>query len=119
MRRTKTIYGKHRKKYNDNKEPILQRNREYNNTHKEQIKESFDKWNTESICPCGGKFHICKKNEHIKTKLHIYYVEHGTPKTYKGDAIQCECGGSYRSNQARHEQCKQHQEYIKSVRVYD
>jgi len=52
--------------YNDNKERILQRNKEYTNTHTENIKESFDKWNTLSICPCGGKFHLCKKMNILK-----------------------------------------------------
>ena len=69
--------------YNDNKEPILQRNREYNNTHKEQIKESFDKWNTESICPCGGKFHICKKMNILKQNCTFTMLSMEHPKLTK------------------------------------
>jgi hypothetical protein len=100
-------------RYEQNKEQILQRNKEYRVTHKEEIKETTAKWNIEITCPCGGKYKKAKRNEHEKTKLHQHYIEHGTPKTFKGDSIQCECGMAYRGNKPRHEQCKKHQDYIK------
>ena len=103
-----------KERYQQNKDYISKRGKAYRESHTEQIKTAFDKWNVKVDCPCGGVYHKCKRNEHEKTRLHQYYVEHGMPKVYKNEIIQCACGGCYRGNRTRHEKSQQHQDYLKT-----
>ena len=108
------LLSRGKERYQQNKEYILKQQKEYREAHTEQIKTAFDKWNVKVDCPCGGVYHRCKRNEHEKTKLHQYYIEHGIPKVYKNDISQCACGGCYRGNKTRHEKSQQHQDYLKT-----
>ncbi len=54
--------------YQYNKEPLLQRRRQYEETNRETIRA---RQNTKCTCDvCGGKFTLSNKVKHLKTKKH-------------------------------------------------
>ena len=97
---------KSKENYLTNKVFILEKNKQYTLNHKEKLKEAYDKWNVENVCECGGKFRMCHKLEHEKTKIHIYFNENNICMPIKGNKIICPCGGCYTSNKDRHEKSK-------------
>ena len=64
--------------YNNNKDILNQKHKEYNNSNKERRKEYWDDYynkNKEVIyCECGGKYIKCSSSKHAKTKKHINYI---------------------------------------------
>ena len=50
-------------------------NKQYRKEHKEQLntqqKQKFD-------CDCGGKYTVCNKARHLKSKIHKLYLENET-----------------------------------------
>jgi hypothetical protein len=71
----------------DNKEKIREQGKQYREDNKEQIREykkQYREDNKEKIhekqkqkfnCLCGGKYTLTHKARHLKTKLHIAYLE--------------------------------------------
>lgn len=60
-----------RKKYFENREVILAKNKTYKETHKEEIQQ---KHSTKLTCSCGGSYTYANKTNHMKTKKHQDYI---------------------------------------------
>ena len=82
---------KYKEYYEENKEAIKERNKDYNKQyieeHKDIIAEKksvYDKQrriNEESfVCECGGKCFKDKKNRHFQSKMHKNYLENNNEK---------------------------------------
>jgi hypothetical protein len=57
--------------YQDNKQEILEKNKQYREMNKEQITEHNKKPNT---CDCGGKYTTQNKQQHFKTPNHKEFI---------------------------------------------
>ena len=76
----KTFYENHKEKvkaltiskYNENKEEYLKKMKEYQENHKEELN---DKYNKKHNCECGGRYTHRNKSTHLKSKKHNTYLE--------------------------------------------
>jgi len=84
----KRIEGRSRQEYRqDNKQKIYEKCKDYYNTNKEKIDEyqksyqkSYYKANKQLInqkftCECGGRYTLCHKSHHFKTKKHQTFIQ--------------------------------------------
>ena len=68
----KEYYNNNKEKAKDyyirNKDKLIKSQKEYNAKNKEKIREKI-------ICECGGKFTYCHKSQHIKSTIHLNFLE--------------------------------------------
>ena len=65
----------HKQYYEDNKEDVLKKQKQYALKNKEHKKE-YDKTRQQKInCECGGRYTICHRAGHFRTKKHQEYVK--------------------------------------------
>lgn len=104
------IKEQNHKFYTNNKEKILERNKEYKNQNSDHWKEwACTKYN----CECGGKYTNSSKAEHMKSQRHIKFVEEGVSHT----TIDCPCGGTYtHRHKAGHLKTEKHIKYMESLK---
>ena len=58
----------HKDYYFNNKEKIAIKKKEYTVKNNEKLKEKF-------VCQCGGRYTRCGKSQHIKTTIHLNFLE--------------------------------------------
>ena len=80
----KVIVGRSfRQYYQDNKEAMLQQQRQYDEANRESIRT---RQNTKCTCDvCGGKFTLAHKIQHVKTKKHQKAVSSNEPSVMSSD----------------------------------
>ena len=65
------VLKKRQEHYQENKEEILKKQQEYREKNKEVINE---KKKEKFTCECGGKYILCNKSQHFKTKMHLEFL---------------------------------------------
>lgn len=112
----------------NNREELRQREgyyiRNHNCVNKHIIGRTLQEWRIDTgkyipeTCECGGKYTSTHKAEHLKSDLHLYFVENGKPlenkpEGYRKEHFECECGGTYLyTHKTRHYKSKKHQAFI-------
>ncbi|KAL8013237.1 hypothetical protein Plhal710r2_c039g0137001 [Plasmopara halstedii] len=64
----KTCVNKHKKILEANKEVLNEKNKQYNELHKERLVEKL-------TCECGGHYQYRGRTYHFKSQKHIRWVE--------------------------------------------
>jgi hypothetical protein len=64
----KKLKEAYRKFYEENKEIMKKKNKEYYNTHK-------DKANEKKVCECRGRYSVKNYTTHVKTQIHQNYLK--------------------------------------------
>jgi len=112
---------KRKEYYEDNIDIIKQKKREYYEENKDLIKEKVQEYREVNIdkirqhqkeiclCLCGGKYTLCHKLRHEKTKKHILFNNKDKIHEHKNEKCLCLCGGKYTiSHKSEHERTKKH-----------
>ena len=104
--------------------------RKYRENHREEINEKEKlryiadrkKRSEKMQCECGGSFRRDGRADHLKTKIHQYWVEHGVPKPPPSELeklnkqyeyLPCPCSGCYtRQNKAKHLITNRNKQYL-------
>ena len=68
---TNRIKARHKDYYNENIETLRLKCKDYVNKNKDKRYEKF-------TCPCGGKYTHTNTSRHMKTKIHLKYLEEQT-----------------------------------------
>jgi len=82
-----------------------------------ELAKNNEKANEEIHCECGSTYKHKKRARHLKTKIHLKFLETGVKHVKKtkeqwNEKVECECGSTYiRRNYKGHEKSKTHQNY--------
>ena len=64
-------------------------------------------------CDCGSKVLICNKAKHLKSPLHMNFINQIPPKSKSETTIHCGCGKTYTSNnKSHHEKTQYHVDWL-------
>lgn len=67
-------------------------------------------------CDCGGIYNREHKLQHMKTKLHINYINRDKTIPNENPIIRCPCNGRYKKqNKSRHMKTIRHQKYLNMI----
>ena len=96
--------------YQDNKEQILEQNKQYNEKNKEKIRERESK---PYECECGLTIRQDTKSRHFKTLKHLDFLNN---KEQKNQSYKCECGSNYTiQHKSRHFKTTKHLSFVKTI----
>lgn len=87
-------------------------NQEY---HKEKSKKYNEEKGQSEECECGGLVSFKHRSEHLKTKLHLHFINTGTKLEKKPDFHKCYCGSIITNSPSiirRHNKTKLHTDYV-------
>ena len=59
------------RRYQINKDILLEKKLEYKELHKDEIQK---KYSAKTTCICGGSYTYANKTKHLKTKKHLDYI---------------------------------------------
>ena len=71
---------------------------------------------THYACECGSSVLIANKSHHLKTQLHLDFVNHVPPKPKAETTVDCGCGKSFSlKNKSHHDKTKYHLDWVESL----